>query len=233
MCGRLLPGGRDSSPDGPRVRRARRSERCRRVVVSRRRSRSRLFPKMDAIGQSSTSGGQEVEIIGVVGDVAIDNEGRARPRTSITRIASSPAAEWALDAGRRRERPRRAPAGSDSPRNPRALDPQLVMYPSRMPLDDVVGAARHSASSRSAYSLAFAAVAIGSRRSDCSACCPTACGYGTREFGIRMALGAEQGPFGGMVLRQGRGLRSPVWESASGSPARSSPKADGVGAVSA
>ena len=35
----------------------------------------RLFPRMSAIGQRISAGGRETEIIGVVGDVAIDNEG--------------------------------------------------------------------------------------------------------------------------------------------------------------
>ena len=49
-----------------------------RVVVSKTLA-DRLFPGVDAIGQTIRPGGRAAQIIGVVGDVAIDNEGTPAP----------------------------------------------------------------------------------------------------------------------------------------------------------
>ena len=60
----------------------------------------RLFPNVDPIGQTISPGGRTAEIIGVVGDVALDNEGTAAPYVYHAHRQFAGDRNWALDASR-------------------------------------------------------------------------------------------------------------------------------------
>jgi hypothetical protein len=127
------------------------------VLVSRSLER-RLFPGMSALGQRIRAGGGVREIVGVVGDVAVDPEGKedgyvyyahtqfARDRnwalTQVVRTTGSP--EALLPAVRR-------VVGS--------LDPQLVVY-DPVPLADAIGRGEAQRTFTLRLLASFAAVAL-------------------------------------------------------------------------
>jgi predicted permease len=133
-------------PDGPRH-----------VVVSQRVV-DRLYPGVDPIGQRFQTGGRDVEIVGVVADVAVDNEGR--PGGTVYHAHRQFAArEWMLaqviavdgSVGTVRQGIRRALA---------ARDPQLVMYKPAL-LDDAIGVAAAQRIFTLRILSAFATLALG------------------------------------------------------------------------
>lgn len=171
-----------------------------RVVVSKSLA-ERLFPGVRAIGQRIHTGGRDHEIIGVVGDVAVDAEGhpdgfvyhahrqyageRNWPLTQVIRTSGS------LSSLR-----------SDARRTLAVLDPLLVMY-HPMPLEDAIlrGEAQRTFTLR--ILAAFAAVALALSALGLFGVLSYGVRLRAREFGIRMALGAEGSAIRQMVLRQG------------------------------
>lgn len=161
----------------------------------------RMFPGVSAIGQRLNCGGHDSEIIGIVRDVATTPEGshadyiyRAHTQFAGDRVWSLTQvvrADGPLDAVQSRVRTALA-----------ALDPQLVMYrPSTFAEAIGRGEAQRAFTLRILASFALVALSL------------AALGifgvlsYGVRlrarEFGIRMALGAETREIRRMVIRQG------------------------------
>lgn len=171
-----------------------------RVVISKSLA-DRLYPQISAVGQSLHTGGRTSEIIGVVNDVAVDNEGHPDLYVYHAHTQFAGDRNWTLDqviatSG--------SAAGVEAAvrRTLAALDPQLVMFQPTT-LDQAIGrgAAQRLFTLRILATFALVALAL------------SALGlfgvlsYGvrlrSREIGIRMALGAESGSIRGMVLRQG------------------------------
>ncbi|HEY7878054.1 MAG TPA: ABC transporter permease [Gemmatimonadaceae bacterium] len=171
-----------------------------RVVVSVSAA-ARLFPGVDAIGQRLRTGGHDWEVIGVVPDVAVDVEGRiaayvyhahaqfAGDRNwSLTQIVSTTGRPEALLPIIRR--------------TVAAMDPQLVVYRA-MTLNDAIG----QGASQQKFTLTvlgtFALVALGLAALGIFGALSYGVKLRSREFGVRMALGAERGAIQRLVLRQG------------------------------
>jgi putative ABC transport system permease protein len=186
LRGRLFDA--TDTPDGPRH-----------VVVSKRIS-DRLYPGVDAIGQRFQTGGRDVEIIGVVGEVAVDNEGH--PGGTVYHAHRQFARrEWALtqviatdgSVGTVQQSVRRALA---------ARDPQLVMY-KPMLLDDAIGVAAAQRMFTLRILSTFAALALGLAALGIFGVLSYGVRLRARELSIRMALGAEGGAIRRLIMRRG------------------------------
>jgi predicted permease len=161
---------------------------------------SRLFPGIDPIGQRFTAGGREVEIIGVVPEVAVDNEGRAG-RTVYHAHRQFARREWTLEQVVAVNGPvsaveravRRALA---------ATDPQLVMYRPRT-LDDAIGVAAAQRVFTLRILSTFAALALGLAALGIFGVLSYGVRLRARELSIRLALGADDGVIRRLVLRRG------------------------------
>ncbi|HET7622105.1 MAG TPA: FtsX-like permease family protein, partial [Gemmatimonadaceae bacterium] len=177
----------------------------RRVVVSHSLA-ERLYPGTDPIGQRLYTADFEAEIIGVVGDVALDAEGRRAAYIYHAHRQFAGDRNWALTqvvstAGPPEEilpSVRRATA---------ELDPQLVVYrPTTLEAAIGRGTAQRLFTLR--VLLAFAGVALFLAALGLFGVLSYGVRLRSRELGIRMALGAEAGAIRGMVIRQGLVLTS-------------------------
>jgi len=170
------------------------------VLVSKSLA-DRLYPGARAIGQRLRTGGREVEIIGVVGEVAVDNEGRPGPYVYHAHRQFAGDRNWALtqvvavnDA--------RAGVQSAIRRLLSARDPLLVMHRPAM-LDDVIGNGAAQRVFTLRILLTFAAVAIALASLGLFGVLSYGVRLRAREFSIRMALGAERHAIRRMILRRG------------------------------
>jgi predicted permease len=171
-----------------------------RILISERYAK-RMFPGLSAIGERLNSGGHDSEIIGVVGDVSTTAEGRSADYIYRAHTQFAGDRVWSLT------QVVRVTASLDVVQ-PRvrtvlnSLDPQLVMYrPSSFAEAIGRGEAQRAFTLRILASFALVALSL------------SALGifgvlsYGVRlrakEFGIRMALGAEAREIRQMVIRQG------------------------------
>jgi len=171
-----------------------------RVVVSQSLA-DRLYPNIDAVGQTLRTGGRTSEIIGVVNDVSVDNEGHEDLYVYHPHTQFAGDRNWALD---------QVIATTGSPaevaltvqRTLAGLDPQLVMYHPTT-LDQAIGRGAAQRVFTLRILLTFALVALALSGLGLFGVLSYGVRLRAREIGIRMALGAESRTIRGMVLRQG------------------------------
>lgn len=171
----------------------------RHFVVSKRFA-DRVFPGVDAIGQRISAGGREGTIIGVVAEVAVDNEGRPGPTVYHAHRQYS-AREWTLEQTIAVDG---SVAGVEQSirRVLAARDPQLVMYKPAM-LDDVIGVAAAQRVFTLRILSTFAALALGLAALGIFGVLSYGVRLRSRELSIRMALGAERGAIRRLIMRRG------------------------------
>ena len=174
-----------------------------RVVISRGLAR-RLYPGISAIGQRLHTGGWDCDVIGVVGDVAIDPEGR--PDVYVYHAHAQVAGDrnWSLDQIVR-VRGAVAAVQPEVRRLLGSLDPQLVMYQPTT-LADAIGRGEAQRQFVLTLLMAFAVVSLGLAALGLFGVLSYGVRLRSREFGIRMALGADSGAVRRMVLREGLAL---------------------------
>ena len=172
----------------------------RRVIVSRTVA-ERLFPRMRAVGQRLTTGGGDREIIGVVADVALDPQGRSGG------YVYHPHRQFAGDRNWSIVQVVRTTGSLDQLQGEvrrviTSLDPQLVMF-KPMALTDAIGRGEAQRVFTLRLLTTFAGVALGLAALGLFGVLSYGVRLRHREFGIRMALGANGGSIRRMVLREG------------------------------
>ena len=172
-----------------------------RVIISNGLATA-LFPNVDPLGQQLRTGGRTSTVIGVVPDVAATVEGRPAPYVYHAHAQFAGDRNWALfeTVATRGARPveivpalRRVLAD---------LDPLLVLdHPT--PLVDVIGRGTAQRKFTLVTLLAFAGTALVLAALGVFGVLAYAVRLRSREFGIRLALGASPATVIGGVLRQG------------------------------
>jgi predicted permease len=171
------------------------------VVLITKSLADALFPGVDPIGQTLRGGGQESQVIGIVGEVAVDNEGHQAPYVYHAHRQWAADRNWALTQVVALENPR-AEVQSLVRGAITTLDPQLVVHHPAM-LDDAIGGGAAQRLFTLRILLAFAAVAIVLAALGIFGVLSYGVRLRAREFSIRMALGAQRGAVRQMVLRRG------------------------------
>jgi putative ABC transport system permease protein len=172
----------------------------RRYLVSRSLAR-RLFPGVSAVGQRLFTGSHPGDIIGVVGDVSLDTEGAPDQYIYHAHAQFAGDRNWALTQVVRASGSLDA-VQSAVRRELVSLDPQLVMF-KPMTLADAVGQGQAQRTFMLRILVTFAGIALALAALGLFGVLSYGVRLRTREFGIRMALGAEAGAIRRMVLRQG------------------------------
>jgi ABC-type antimicrobial peptide transport system permease subunit len=171
------------------------------VVVVSKSLTDALFPGVDPIGQQIQTGGRDAAIVGLVSEVAIDNEGRSGPFVYHPHAQFAGNRNWALTQvvalrdARKDIQPevRRALSNMDS---------QLVMYRPMM-LDEAIGGGAAQRVFTLRVLMAFAAIALLLAALGIFGVLSYGVRLRAREFSIRLALGAQRGAIRAMVLRRG------------------------------
>lgn len=164
----------------------------------------KLFPGVDPIGQSLTTGGRRGTVVGIAGETAVTNEGTPAMFVYHPHRQFAGDRNWALT----QVVALNGPAGLDGAiqRSVRSaiesIDPLLVVYRPAT-LDEAVG----RGAAQRVFTLrilgAFAAVALILAALGLFGVLSYGVRLRGREFGIRMALGAQRSSIRVMVLRQG------------------------------
>lgn len=171
-----------------------------RAIISQNLA-ERLFPGLDPLGQRLQTGGRESEIIGVVGNTALANEGDGAFWVYHPHRAWANDRNWSLTqviamtgdfAGVQR-------AAREIINQ---MDPGLVLYRPAL-LSDVLGRGVAQRVFIMQVLLAFAGVAVALSALGIFGVLSYGVRLRAREFGIRLALGAEPSAIRRMVLRQG------------------------------
>jgi predicted permease len=171
-----------------------------RVVVSRTLA-ERLFPGAKAVGQRLNTGGRDREIIGVVPDVALDARGRTAGYVYHSHRQYAGDRNWALI------QVVRSTASLDGlqesvRRTIASLDPQLVMH-KPISLSDAIGRGEAQRVFTLRLLTTFAGVALALAALGLFGVLSYDVRLRSREFGIRLALGADRWKIRRMVLREG------------------------------
>ncbi|MFW6080205.1 MAG: ADOP family duplicated permease, partial [Gemmatimonadota bacterium] len=170
------------------------------AVVSRSLAQA-LFPGMSAIGHRIEGGGREREIIGVVGDVAVDVEGERAPYVYHAYAQMAASRNWAM----RYVVAADADAAALTPAVRRTIaseDPLLVVHRPET-LTDMLGRGRSTRRFAFVLMAVFAGIALILAMLGLYGVLAYSVGERTREIGIRMALGAEPGRVAVMIVRHG------------------------------
>jgi len=186
LRGRLFDAGDDVAAPG-------------RVVVSKTLA-DEFYPGVDPIGQRLNTGGGDYAIIGVVSDVSVNAEGAKDLYIYHAHTQYAGDRNWALS---------QVVATTGSPESVvsavrgaiATLDPQLAFY-HPAPLADVIGRGTAQRVFILRLLTSFAAIALGLSALGLFGVLSYGVKLRTREFGIRMALGAQAATIRRMVLRQ-------------------------------
>jgi predicted permease len=175
-----------------------------RVVISELAAKT-LFPGVDPIGQRLNTGGRDEEVIGVVNDVALRNEGEMLPHIYHAHRQFAGDRNWALTQVVATDDPTAAITPIRSLLT--SLDPRLVLFRPAS-LDDVIGRGAAQRAFTMRLLITFAATAIALAGLGLFGVLSYGVRLRTRELGIRMALGARAATIRGMILGQGLRLAS-------------------------
>lgn len=162
---------------------------------------SQLFPGVDPIGQRLRTGGFDWEVIGVVPDVSVNAEGEREPTIYHAHAQFAGDRNWALTQVVSTS----APPTNLVPHIQRIIaerDPQLVMY-QPMTLAEAIGAGTAQRKFTLVMLASFALVAVLLAALGLFGALSYAVKLRSREFGVRMAIGADRGTIRRLVLRQG------------------------------
>ncbi len=172
-----------------------------RVIISRTLA-ERLFHGERAVGQQLLSGEKHTaEIIGVVGDVSVDALGKSDRYVYHAHAQFAGDRNWSLTQVVRATGSLDALQGA-ARRAIAALDPQLVMFKPRT-LGEAIGQGEAQRAFTMRLLASFALVALALAALGLFGVLSYGVRLRSREFGIRMALGAERGAIRRMVMRRG------------------------------